>query len=248
MSLGLEETGRFKTIAFCEIEPFAQKVLAKHWPEVMIYDDVRTITGDRLKSNGHVPDVITGGFPCTDLSKAGEQAGIHGQHSGLWREYARIIDETRPRYIIVENVPNLLSGDGGKWYGQLLRDLAALGYDAEWHCIPAAAIGAFHIRDRVWILAHARKPRLEGRKSGRVSEGQRQITWQHIARLREKHFNGVWKDEPRVGRVVDGLPDYVDRIKCLGNAIVPQLAELMGQAIIEKEILYRQISSRRLDH
>src|SRR3954467_14137569 len=149
-SLGLERTGGFKTVAFCEIEPFPRKVLAKHWPEVPCYHDVRELTVGRLAADGIGVDVICGGFPCQDISVAGKGAGLAGERSGLWSEYAPIIGELRPRFVIVENVAALL----GRGLGTVLGDLAALGYDAEWHCIPASAVGAPHRRDRLWIVAY----------------------------------------------------------------------------------------------
>ena len=142
-ALGLERAG-MHTVAFCECEPFCQAVLRKHWPQVPIYDDVRNLTAVRLRTDGIEPNVICGGFPCQDLSIAGKGAG-------LWREFARIIGEVRPRYVIVENVAALL----GRGIARVLGDLAALGFDAEWHCIPACAVGAPHRRDRVWIIAYA---------------------------------------------------------------------------------------------
>jgi DNA (cytosine-5)-methyltransferase 1 len=150
-SLGLERTGGFKTVAFCEIEPFPRRVLAKHWPEVPCYHDVRELTADQLAADGIGIDVICGGFPCQDISFAGKGAGLAGERSGLWSEYARLIGELQPRYAIVENVSALLS----RGLADVLGDLAALGYDAEWHCIPASAVGAPHRRDRIWIIAHA---------------------------------------------------------------------------------------------
>ncbi len=108
-SLGLERTGGFKTVAFCEIESFPRKVLAKHWPEVPIYEDVRQLTVERLATDGISVDVICGGFPCQDISVAGKGAGLAGERSGLWSEFARLIGEIRPRYAIVENVAALLS-------------------------------------------------------------------------------------------------------------------------------------------
>lgn len=155
-SLGLEWTGGFRTVAFCEIEPYCQAVLRKHWPDVPIYDDVRTLTADTLRRDGIAVDVICGGFPCQDLSFAGKRAGLEGARSGLWAEYARLIGEVRPRFVIVENVPGLLS----LGMGRVLGDLAALGYDAVWDCIPAAAVGAPHLRDRVWIVGYAASARL----------------------------------------------------------------------------------------
>lgn len=168
-SLGLERTGGFKTAAFCEIDPFCRRVLAKHWPTVPCYDDIRTLTADALARDGITVDVICGGFPCQDVSYAGKRDGLEGARSGLWREYARLIGEIRPRFVIVENVPGLLS----LGMGDVLGDLAAIGYDATWDCIPAAAVGAPHRRDRVWIVAHAASER-RGKK-GRDS--QRRAQW-----------------------------------------------------------------------
>jgi DNA (cytosine-5)-methyltransferase 1 len=163
-SLGLERTGGFETVAFCEIEKFPQKVLAKHWPEVPIYEDVRNVTAKQLRSDGIIPNVITGGFPCQDISVAGNQKGMgEGTRSGLWSECARLLGEIRPDYAIFENVTALLSGDNGKWFERVLWDLSEVGYDAEWHCIPASELGANHHRDRVWIIAYPRLSELQGR-------------------------------------------------------------------------------------
>ena len=153
-SLGLERTGGFETVAFCEIEKFPQKVLAKHWPEVPIYEDVRNVTAKQLRSDGIIPNVITGGFPCQDISVAGNQKGMgEGTRSGLWSECARLVGEIRPRYAIFENVTALLSGADGKWFERVLWDISQIGgYVVEWHCIPASQLGAHHHRDRVWII------------------------------------------------------------------------------------------------
>ena len=150
-SLGLERTGGFRTIAFCEREPYAVKVLGKHWPGVQVYGDVRQLDADQLARDGLPrPDVVCGGFPCQDISLAGKGAGLDGERSGLWFEMLRIISETRPRFVIAENVAALRS----RGLDTCLRGLASVGYDAEWHCIPAAAVGAPHRRDRVWIVAY----------------------------------------------------------------------------------------------
>ena len=149
-SLGLERAG-FSTVAFCEIDSYCRAVLRKHWPHVPQYDDVRTLTGDRLAADGIAVEGICGGFPCQDLSVAGKGAGLKGARSGLWREYARLIGEIRPRFVIVENVAVLRS----RGLEAVLGDLATLGYDASWNCIPACAVGAPHQRDRIWIVAYA---------------------------------------------------------------------------------------------
>ncbi|MDI9407783.1 MAG: DNA cytosine methyltransferase [Candidatus Pacebacteria bacterium] len=162
-SLGLERTGGFETVAFCEIEPFPRRVLAKHWPGVPCYDDVRTLTADVLRRDGIAVDVITGGFPCQDLSVAGKQRGMgEGTRSGLWSEIVRLVGELRPQYVIVENVAALLAGPSerrGGWFGRVLGDLAECGYDAEWENIPASALGAPHRRERVWLCAYPSEDR-----------------------------------------------------------------------------------------
>ena len=279
-TLGLERAG-FETVAFCEIEPYAQKVLNKNWPGVKLYDDVRGITAERLAADGIGVDVITGGFPCQDISVAGKGAGIEGKRSGLWSECARLIGELRPQYAIFENVTNLLNGERGDWFKRVLGDISALGYDAEWHCIPASAVGAHHRRDRVWIVAYpnsndgrrrdctqslGRESRLESRRSGEgqpfagASEDvadtdesrlqrwlQNGIAYQagrqvqsngSVAKCgtrRERHRDGYWSTEPEVGRVANGVPSRSHRLKCLGNAVVPQIPELIGRAIMEAE-------------
>ena len=234
-------------------------------------------------------DLICGGFPCQDISAAGKQAGLAGERSVLWFEFARIIGELRPRWVVVENVPRLLSIDSGRFMGAVLRDLAACGYDAEWDCIPAAAVGAPHLRYRVFIIAHAngcqqgRGEQPERRQAGRNADapgdgpegamaddqgdrwgarGPRGLapgdtyepkpdgTVQAIAHADEPELafgqdaselwqfaattgDRQWAIEPNVGRVVDGTPSRVDQLRCLGNAVVPQVAEYIGRRIME---------------
>lgn len=151
-SLGLERAG-MKTVAFCEIDAFCQRVLAKHWPTVACHDDVTT----RKFIEGEA-DVICGGFPCQDLSGAGKRAGLSGTRSGLYRELVRAIRVVRPRVAILENVAALLSGpseDPGGWFHEVLGDLAESGACIEWDSVSARSIGACHERERVWIVAHA---------------------------------------------------------------------------------------------
>lgn len=272
-SLGLERSGGFKTVAFCEIEEFPRKVLKKHWPEVPIYDDVRTLTADRLAADGIGVDAICGGFPCQDISTAGRGAGIDGERSGLWAEYARLVGELRPKYVLVENVAALL----GRGLDRVLGDLAALGYDAEWHCIPASTVGAHHRRDRLWIVAYAdvaERRALGGTRHGLAESQNGVLQWQEgsgrsgssgkavaytecfgqqgqrqsvqpsrsTPRLHRQAVDAiagcvgeVWCTEPDVGRVADGVPSRVDRLKGLGNAVVPQIPELIGRAILASE-------------
>jgi DNA (cytosine-5)-methyltransferase 1 len=263
-SLGLERAG-FRTVAFCEIEPFCRAVLRKHWPEVPCYEDIRTLSADTLRRDGIAVDAICGGFPCQDLSHAGKRAGLEGERSGLWGEYRRLIGELRPRFVIVENVPGLLS----LGMGTVLGDLAALGYDAVWDCIPASAVGAPHKRDRVWIVAHSISPVVkrtdvraygkkvcaEARRFAALSDGadvsnpiskRQQGQGQPLNPFnstpgREGEavdaFNGCvggqWASEPDVGRVANGVPNRSHRLKALGNAVVPQVVEAIGRAVME---------------
>lgn len=224
-SLGLERTGGFETVAFCEIEAFPRKVLAKHWPNVPCYDDVRTLTAARLAADGIAVDVICGGFPCQDLSEAGGRAGIDGERSGLWRDFARLIGDIRPEVAIVENVPELLSGDAGRWFGRVLGDVASLGYHAQWDCIHAANIGAAHIRDRLWLAAF-----LSHASQERCVERWREQFAQSCAPAGDIHS---FTNEPMPPRVVDGVPHRMDRVGSCGNSIIPKIAELIGNAILQ---------------
>jgi DNA (cytosine-5)-methyltransferase 1 len=192
--------------------------LNKHWPDVPVFTDVSTLTKDDLNEQ---IDVLAGGFPCQDISTAGLGAGLSGSRSGLWFQYHRLIKEIQPRYAIIENVSALRS----RGLDQVLWSLAEIGYDAEWHCIPAAAIGAPHQRDRVWIVAYPHSAHSEGR---RLSSGA-------YAQYANTVSAGWWETEPAVGRVANGLPGQSHRLKQLGNAVVPQIPELIGRAIMEYE-------------
>jgi DNA (cytosine-5)-methyltransferase 1 len=262
--LGLERTGGFKTVAFCEIDPFCRRVLAKHWPGVPCYHDVRELTAERLRADGIAVDVIAGGFPCQGVSEAGLRTGLQDPRSGLWREYARLIGELRPSYVIVENVSELLRDGYGM--AEILGDLAEIGFDAEWHSIPAIALGADHIRERIWIIAYpngsgaveanqrgrkqrqaqvgenaaqdhadADSSRLPGRLQARtIAEDARAISpWLGLALSSAAAFPGLdGAGPPVLGRGENGIPDRVDRMHALGNAVVPQIPELIGRAIL----------------
>jgi DNA (cytosine-5)-methyltransferase 1 len=235
-SLGLDRTGGFETVAFCEVEPFPRRILAKHWPEVPCYHDVRTLTAAKLAADGIAVDVITGGFPCQDISVAGKQAGIsEGTRSGLWSECLRLVSELRPRFAIFENVSNLLSGPGeqpGAWFSRILSDLAAVRYDAEWHDLPASYIGAWHRRGRVWILAY---PNKISRQQGIA---QKPILRQSYVQEQSTRSFAKWTGrsslpKSRICGRNDGVPDVPHRIAALGNAVVPQIPELIGNAILD---------------
>jgi DNA (cytosine-5)-methyltransferase 1 len=253
--LGLERAGMICKWQV-EIDDFARRVLAKHWPHVPRHDDVRTFpTAD----GDWDVDVICGGFPCQDISTAGRKQGLSGERSGLWYEYARVIGELRPRYVIVENVAALLA----RGMDDVLGTLASLGYDAEWHVIPASAVGAPHRRERVWIVAYPncelrhempiRQPVACGESctAGYVSHQARGPHVAHADHQGEPNVpvdavsgRGVpqsaaghqwWVTEPDVGRVAHGVPSRVDRLRGLGNAVVPQVVEVIGRAILEAE-------------
>jgi DNA (cytosine-5)-methyltransferase 1 len=223
-SLGLERTGEFKTAALSELDPFAAAVLEKHWLQVPCYPDVRRITSARLEADGILPiDCITAGFPCQNISRLGDGAGIMGEKSVLWKEIARIIGEVRPRYVIAENVERL------RWCGLdvVLRDLAGLRYDAEWAVIPASAVGAPHPRPRVWIVAYPSGDAIARSVLGAARISERLGS---IGDALRRH----WDAEPLVARMAHGVPDQLDRNRCLGNAVVPQVVELIGHAILSE--------------
>ena len=235
-SLGLERTGGFETAAFCEYEEYPRKVLKKHWPSVPCFLDVRELKGSDI--DGPI-DVICGGFPCQDISVAGQRKGLGNEtRSGLWSEIVRLVGDIQPRYVIVENVSNLLSGPDeqrGGWFGRILADLAGCGYDAEWHHIPASAIGSPHHRGRVWIVAYpmrSRRTRLvESKHFGKAGPWR----WRGKEDLRalQPYGHGNRWPKPLIRRMDDGVPNRVDRLKCLGNAVVPQVVEMIGYAILE---------------
>jgi DNA (cytosine-5)-methyltransferase 1 len=267
-SLGLERAG-MRTVAFCEVDPFCRRVLKKHWPDVPCYSDIRTLTAARLAADGIRIDAICGGFPCQDISVAGKGAGIDGSRSGLWSEYRRLVGELRPRIVFVENVTALL----GRGLDRVLGDLAALGFNAEWHCIPAAAVGAPHRRDRVWIvanpdsagpphdsegdagrglqsggagvaaaaggsgaeLADAEGDGVEGHRAARQQEPSASIGARLLGRDCAGGGAAQWAVEPNVGRMAHGISARVDRLRALGNAVVPQIPEMIGRAIMQKQ-------------
>ncbi|TDI70245.1 MAG: DNA (cytosine-5-)-methyltransferase [Betaproteobacteria bacterium] len=234
-SLGLESSG-METIAFCEIEDYPRKVLAKNWPGIPIAKDVTKLNykDEVLYDDGQEIyrgpiDVISGGFPCQDISVAGNQAGIEeGTRSGLWSECARLLREIQPKYAIYENVTALLSGDSGGWFQRVLSDISEVGYDAEWHCIQPDFVGIPTIRDRVWILSYPKEKHVaQVVDSRRLSLEHRRMGADHLSRF------GWAVDGSQMGRDSNGVPDVTHRFGCLGNAVVPQIPELIGRAIME---------------
>lgn len=225
-SLGLERAG-MRTVAFCEIEPYCRAVLRKHWPSVPCYDDIRTLSAKRLAADGITADVICGGFPCQDISSAGARKGLAGERSGLWREYRRLLCEIRPRFAIMENVADITS----RGLGEVLGDLAEIGMDAWWHVFPASYVGSPQPRDRWWAVAYPSGGRLEGWAQWHF---QREITQRRddddglaLAKRRAREASSI------VRRMDDGLPRGVDRLRALGNSVVPHIPEILGRAILK---------------
>lgn len=234
-SLGLERTGGFRTVALCEIQDFQRRILSKHWPEVPIYNDVRTLTANILRRDGITVDVICAGFPCGDISIAGKGQGIDGARTGLWREIIRLAEELVPRFIILENVAQIRS----RGLERLLSALDAIGYDAEWHCIPAAHVGAPHRRDRLWLIAHKEGDAL-GPDTYFLRPHSAQMHVEGSAELRDEQERvpgslAWWRTEPDVERVANGAPSKLDvaRLGAIGNAVVPFIPELIGRAILD---------------
>ncbi len=217
LDLGLEQAGMV-TRWQAEVDPYCNRVLARHWPHVPNLGDVDLIDWSSVER----VDLIAGGFPCQDVSKASRtREGIDGEKSGLWRCMAAAVRDLRPRFVLVENVAALLTVG----WGRVLGDLAALGYDAEWSCLPAAAFGAPHLRDRVYLVAYA------------SSERHRAPDDAVFARGAGAQLHGGWAPEPAVGRVVDGAaarldPDREPRIRALGNSVCPPVIRWIGERIV----------------
>lgn len=218
LDLGLERSG-MKCVWQVENDPYATRVLEKHWPDVRRWDDVRTFPPPGDWSC----DFICGGFPCVDVSSLGKRKGFDGQTdgSGLWSEMHRIVCELRPRFVLMENVAEITF----RGIGRVLGDLAESGYDVAWQCLPAGALGAPHLRDR-WFALGMDRNAVSGHESAlaRFSAGDplesgrsRQAGWRET--------------ESRMDRVANGIRHRVDRCRCLGNAVVPQVAEWIGNRI-----------------
>tara|TARA_R100001463_G_scaffold38852_3_gene83406 strand:+ start:14376 stop:15356 length:981 start_codon:yes stop_codon:yes gene_type:complete len=309
-SLGLESTGGFETIAFCEFDPFCQKVLNKHWPEVPIYNDLKEISKNE-ETIRNIPehDLICGGIPCQPFSVAGKQKGKEDDRH-LWPYMFKIIKQKKPTWVIVENVGGFINVA----LDDVCLDLEAEGYATQSFIIPACGVEAPHRRDRIWIIGkrdvvdsdstrtghghgevqgqngevqqrndyaesnHASEKqdvadsntRLSNRENEEVrtrgntfdssgtgsgtedvadsssigQQGQGQFgKWSGAETYGKRETSNAfsigidnqWRIEPRVGRVANGIPNRVDRLKSLGNAIVPQIIYHIGLAILKEE-------------
>ncbi len=231
-SLGLERTGGFKTVAFCENDVDCQKVLQKHWKDVPIFTDIKDLTYEKLKRKTIEPDVITGGFPCQDISDANidrnKTGGIKGKRSGLWNEFARLIEEIRPSWAIIENVASLRN----KGLALVLQDLWKIGYDAEWHIISACSIGAVHRRERVFVVAYSNIERLQGHSKG-LEEPSQVCTQAQISSMCGRTRKKEWLPIHKPSGMDDGVPRRAYRLRQLGNAVVPQIPQMIGECILQ---------------
>jgi DNA (cytosine-5)-methyltransferase 1 len=230
-SLAARWLGGIETVQFVEREPYCHRILAKHWPTVPIHDDICTFNPAPRSA-----DIVCGGFPCQDISTAGKQAGIkQGTRSGLFYELMRVICVVRPRYIVMENVSAILANG----LDTVLGELAEAGFDCEWACIPASAVGACHQRNRWWCVAYANNTGVEAPRTEQQPAGIEQYG-ELAAYSSGQGLEGRWAcgsianrlspdwrsylSEPVLCRGDDGLSGRVDRLKALGNAVVPQVA------------------------
>lgn len=231
-SLGLHRAGGFRTVGFCEIDTTCHPVLQRHFPGVPIHQDITRLRGEDLLVQ---PDVVCGGFPCQDLSVNGAAAGLAGERSGLWFEYLRLIEETDPHWVVIENVAALRT----RGLEEVLGGLSALGYSARWDCIPASALGAAHQRDRVWVIAHRSSERVQGL----WSEGLPQPLSLAGPFLPLRDRDGQWEVEPDVRRTAYGNASRLDgrmstwgqRLHQIGNAVCPPIVEAIGREILRVE-------------
>ena len=278
-SLGLEATGGFETVAFCDIEKFSRKVLKKHWPNVKQYKDIKELTYEQIKEDTLAPiDIVTGGYPCQPFSVAGSQLGEKDKRH-LWPDMFRIVKECKPTWVIGENV----SGHIKLGLDTVLQDLESEGYSVRAFSISASSIGANHQRERVWIIAHSnmentrqhgrriestwdtesigprtseeteRSPNsdkvngsserasLVGESSDTNSQGLQGRRSEQQLRENETErptsWDSWWESEPSVGRVANGIPHRVDRLKGLGNSLVPAIPFIIGQSILREEYI-----------
>lgn len=265
LDLAAEWAG-FETVAQCEIDEYASKVLAKNFPGVVNLHDIRTVTARRLAEYGIRQEeitVISAGFPCQPYSLAGKGRGDRDERD-LWGEVARVVGEVRPKWFVGENTPGLFARSNQRYFRRVLNDLATLGYSVGWGIWGACDVGAPHKRERIFLVAHSNSV---GRKtepffnqsafrklgkawggdescragciSGDISDadrkGELQQEREQPQSRRRSCDGGWWKAEPDVGRMADGVSHRVDRLRCLGNAVVPYQAYPIFKAIAEFE-------------
>ena len=219
IDLGFQRAG-FKTVWQVEKDSYCRKVLAKNFPATERYADIRDCGAHNLRP----VDVIAGGFPCQDISHADEKVSLMTRRRAkrpMGQVACLLLDELRPQYVVVENVAALL----GRGAARVLGDFAEIGYDADWEIISAADVGAEHLRERVWIVAY---PYSSGCKEFDFASVTKR---QGLSTRLLAQAGGAWRDESGLGRVAHGIPERVDRIRALGNAVVPQIPELIARQI-----------------
>ena len=222
-ALGFERAG-CRTVALCEKAPAARVILACVWPGVPCYPDIRKLTAARLLRDGiGRPDIVCGGFPCQDISSAGRGLGLSGERSALWHEMLRLVQECRPGWVVVENVPALRV----RGADQVLAGLEAAGYACWPLVVGAGHAGAPHRRQRVFVVANADRAGLEMRLAGST----------HAPAGLPTQRRRRWPVEPGVGRVAHGVPARMDRLRALGNAVVPDVATLIARAILSVQAM-----------
>jgi len=235
-SLGLEKSGKFKTVAFCEKEAYPRAVIKKHWPKIPMFEDIRDLNKGVLDAFGIKPTAMCGGFPCQDISVAGKGAGLHGERSKLWFEYLRLIDEIKPNWVIIENVKRMQS----KGLVTVMQGLDEVGYDAEWHIIAASHIGALHQRERVWILAYPKSANVSKSViSGSIQNHE--WGWGVVPTIGSVHLR-CNKDsakkrkylKPSNDFIIDGLSHglVTKQLYHLGNAVHPGIVNFIGTQIV----------------
>jgi len=225
IDLGLERCG-FKVKWQSEIDPYSSRVLKKHWPHIPNLGDIKEIKWDEVER----VDVIAGGYPCQPFSLAGYRRGEKDERH-LWDYYCTAISVLRPRVAFLENV----RGHYSLGFDRVLGDLADIGYDAEWQIVSAQSVGAPHLRERLICLSYPNRDGMgafneRGMGEGTIAERRKVCVTDHSSGSTSR-TNGNWLLEPLVGRVADGVPDRVDRLRGLGNAVVPQVAEYVGWII-----------------
>lgn len=229
LDLGLERAG-FDVRWQVEADAFRRWILAKHWPDVPKFDDVRTVGVNDLEP----VEVIAGGFPCKGTSPAGLRNGLDHEESGLWREFARVVRELRPSYVIVENSSDLVV----RGLGTVLSDLHELGFNAEWSVVSACSVGAPHPRRRLFIVAYPQGSYGPNQGSLHARTNPQRTHWQGQPRGSSSTSGGEprWLPEPAMDRVAVGVPSRVVRpqLEALGNVVLPRVAELVGRRLLER--------------
>ena len=275
LELGLEWAGVGRTVWQVERDPFCRAVLARHWPHATRYDDVRAVTGVNTETCGmdwdcqgcrpgilEPVDVLCGGFPCQNISSAGNREGINGAQSGLWRDFARLIFELEPLAVVIENSDALVS----RGLDVVLADLDRIGYEAETTIVRASDVGAPHRRGRTFVVAHTTHDGREGCTTDDGASGaldEQRWGKPHGRRMALDGGGLGATTEPGLGRSYDGLPAGLDghrwpalrgcqpgpgepsrtqrggeyrreRLHALGNAVVPQVAEVVGRLLLRR--------------